>query len=313
MGAQRRAAVEPEGAARLVDAQPPGVARHVLVSRAGGVGPRVSRHLGAHVGTEVGSAREDAPGVGERIRIARQCTAVAHPGGEVVGFVGIGRVDAVRPVEAVVGFARRVRQARARRGSRIDQPQVERFPRPAAEEQGGRRTAVACADDGDRSHLPVTRGARGAPHLVLRASMPAGPRMVQPCRPDGARSPAGLPASDFPLAGDGAVADLFPWRRVQGDRNLHGPTSIVIPGGQQFQALEQGPAGSASAMGRGLRDAKAPIRTHQGVIAAGRRAAAGRDPGLDPGLMPDTARSRQRRCSAGAARTPRPTPAGATP
>jgi len=46
----------------------------------------------------------------------------------------------------------------------------------------------------------------------------------------GGESPAGLRASDFPLAGDGAVADLFPWRRVEGDRNLHGPTSIAIPG-----------------------------------------------------------------------------------
>ena len=46
----------------------------------------------------------------------------------------------------------------------------------------------------------------------------------------GGVSPAGLDARDYPLASDGRSADLFPWRRVEGDRNLHGATSVAIPG-----------------------------------------------------------------------------------
>jgi gamma-glutamyltranspeptidase/glutathione hydrolase len=43
-------------------------------------------------------------------------------------------------------------------------------------------------------------------------------------------APASLRPEDYPLAGDGSVSDLFPWARVEGDRNLHGPGSIAVPG-----------------------------------------------------------------------------------
>ena len=46
----------------------------------------------------------------------------------------------------------------------------------------------------------------------------------------GGESPAGLDPRDYPLTGDGTASDLFPWRRVVDDRNLHGPASIAIPG-----------------------------------------------------------------------------------
>jgi gamma-glutamyltranspeptidase / glutathione hydrolase len=47
----------------------------------------------------------------------------------------------------------------------------------------------------------------------------------------GGVSPQGLNAKDFPLdLGGGAASDLFPWARVKGDRNIHGPTSVVVPG-----------------------------------------------------------------------------------
>ena len=46
----------------------------------------------------------------------------------------------------------------------------------------------------------------------------------------GMRAPAGLRAEDYPLTGDGAASDIFPWPRVEGDRNLHGPGSIAVPG-----------------------------------------------------------------------------------
>src|ERR1700684_2444888 len=43
-------------------------------------------------------------------------------------------------------------------------------------------------------------------------------------------APAGLRPEDYPLTGDGAASDIFPWPRVEGDRNLHGPGSIAVPG-----------------------------------------------------------------------------------
>ena len=46
----------------------------------------------------------------------------------------------------------------------------------------------------------------------------------------GMHSPLGLKPADFALTGAGAASDLFPWPRVAGDRNLHGPASIAVPG-----------------------------------------------------------------------------------
>ena len=46
----------------------------------------------------------------------------------------------------------------------------------------------------------------------------------------GMRSPLGLKAEEFALTGEGAASDLFPWPRVAGDRNIHGPASIAVPG-----------------------------------------------------------------------------------
>jgi gamma-glutamyltranspeptidase/glutathione hydrolase len=46
----------------------------------------------------------------------------------------------------------------------------------------------------------------------------------------GGESPAALDPRDYPLTEDRTVSDLFPWRRVEGDRNLHGPMSVAVPG-----------------------------------------------------------------------------------
>jgi gamma-glutamyltranspeptidase / glutathione hydrolase len=46
----------------------------------------------------------------------------------------------------------------------------------------------------------------------------------------GMRAPGGLRPEDYPLAAEGAASDIFPWARVKGDRNLHGPGSIAVPG-----------------------------------------------------------------------------------
>jgi gamma-glutamyltranspeptidase/glutathione hydrolase len=46
----------------------------------------------------------------------------------------------------------------------------------------------------------------------------------------GMRAPGGLRVEDYPLSGEGVACDIFPWARVQGDRNLHGPGSIAVPG-----------------------------------------------------------------------------------
>jgi gamma-glutamyltranspeptidase/glutathione hydrolase len=46
----------------------------------------------------------------------------------------------------------------------------------------------------------------------------------------GMTSPAGLNPADYPLTGEGAASDLFPWPRVKDDRNLYGPGSVAVPG-----------------------------------------------------------------------------------
>lgn len=43
-------------------------------------------------------------------------------------------------------------------------------------------------------------------------------------------SPLSLRTEDYPLTGQGAASDLFPWPRVKDDRNLFGPGSIAVPG-----------------------------------------------------------------------------------
>jgi gamma-glutamyltranspeptidase/glutathione hydrolase len=43
-------------------------------------------------------------------------------------------------------------------------------------------------------------------------------------------APRNIRPDDYPLTGDGAASDLFPWPRVKDDRNLHGPGSIAVPG-----------------------------------------------------------------------------------
>ena len=46
----------------------------------------------------------------------------------------------------------------------------------------------------------------------------------------GMRAPVSLRLEDYPLTGDGAASDIFPWPRVKDDRNIHGPGSIAVPG-----------------------------------------------------------------------------------
>jgi gamma-glutamyltranspeptidase/glutathione hydrolase len=43
-------------------------------------------------------------------------------------------------------------------------------------------------------------------------------------------APGSIRPEDYPLTGEGGASDLFPWSRVKDDRNLHGPTSIAVPG-----------------------------------------------------------------------------------
>jgi gamma-glutamyltranspeptidase / glutathione hydrolase len=45
----------------------------------------------------------------------------------------------------------------------------------------------------------------------------------------GMRAPLSLRPEDYPLTG-GAASDIFPWPRVEDDRNIHGPRSIAVPG-----------------------------------------------------------------------------------
>ena len=45
----------------------------------------------------------------------------------------------------------------------------------------------------------------------------------------GMQAPAAAAPDMYPLA-EGVAGDLFPWRRVQGDVNVHGPLSVAVPG-----------------------------------------------------------------------------------
>jgi len=46
----------------------------------------------------------------------------------------------------------------------------------------------------------------------------------------GMRAPMKLDPADYPLATDGHASDLFPWRAVEGDRNVHGALAVAVPG-----------------------------------------------------------------------------------
>lgn len=46
----------------------------------------------------------------------------------------------------------------------------------------------------------------------------------------GMRAPRALDPADYPLAQDGHASDLFPWKAVEGDRNVHGPLAVAVPG-----------------------------------------------------------------------------------
>jgi len=46
----------------------------------------------------------------------------------------------------------------------------------------------------------------------------------------GMRSPLALDPADYPLTGDGRVADLFPWPAVVDDRNVQGASAVAVPG-----------------------------------------------------------------------------------
>ncbi|SDY58229.1 gamma-glutamyltransferase [Citreimonas salinaria] len=46
----------------------------------------------------------------------------------------------------------------------------------------------------------------------------------------GMRAPAALDPADYPLSGQGAASDLFPWEHVVDDRNVQGATAIAVPG-----------------------------------------------------------------------------------
>ena len=43
-------------------------------------------------------------------------------------------------------------------------------------------------------------------------------------------APGALNPADYPLTGDGRLADLFPWPAVVGERNVQGATAVAVPG-----------------------------------------------------------------------------------
>ena len=73
---------------------------------------------------------------------------------------------------------------------------------------------------------PWMSGAGGGGAMVLYRSREKRYEVID----YGMRAPRNIRAEDYPLTGDGAASDLFPWPRVKDDRNLHGPGSIAVPG-----------------------------------------------------------------------------------
>src|ERR1700731_3730911 len=57
----------------------------------------------------------------------------------------------------------------------------------------------------------------------------------------GMLAPGGIRREDYPLTGEGAASDLFPWPRGKHNRNLYGPGSMRVPGVVAGPAQARGP------------------------------------------------------------------------
>ena len=72
---------------------------------------------------------------------------------------------------------------------------------------------------------PWMSGMGGGGYMVVRMAGETRAQVVD----FGMRAPRGLDPADYPVVG-GTAGDLFPWPRVQDDRNVFGAASVAIPG-----------------------------------------------------------------------------------
>ncbi len=93
--------------------------------------------------------------------------------------------------------------------------------------QGGNAVDAAIATSFALGVLePWMSGIGGGGAMVLYRAAEDGYTVID----FGMRAPALLDVEQYPLTGEGVSADLFPWARVQDDRNVHGPLAVAVPG-----------------------------------------------------------------------------------
>ena len=121
----------------------------------------------------------------------------------------------------------------AKRALRSDHGIVAAQHRRAAEagsailKQGGNAVDAAIATSFALGVLePWMSGIGGGGAMVLYFAAEDGYTVID----FGMRAPALLDLAQYPLTGEGISSDLFPWKRVQEDRNVHGPLAVAVPG-----------------------------------------------------------------------------------
>jgi gamma-glutamyltranspeptidase/glutathione hydrolase len=114
--------------------------------------------------------------------------------------------------------------ARGRRGMVASQSRAAAEAGIAVLEAGGNAADAAVATAFALAAMePWNSGLGGIGFALV-----AGPGMAPATLDFGPVAPAGLDPSAFPLTGR-MKQDLFAWPEVEGDRNIHGPLSFVIP------------------------------------------------------------------------------------
>ena len=116
---------------------------------------------------------------------------------------------------------------------------------------------------------PWMSGMGGGGYMVVRMADADQAQVIE----FGMRAPQGLELADYPIVG-GKSGDLFPWPRVQDDRNVFGATSVAIPGqvagmGAAHEAFATLPWADLLAPAIAMADAGLPVDWYAQMIIAG--------------------------------------------